>query len=553
MNDPLYDNIPEPVIERRRRPSWVWVVPVIAVLIGVVLLVQSLLNRGPSITIRFDTAAGLKAGQTELRFKDVVVGKVSDIRLGEDREDVVVAVELVPSAASMAVSDSRFWVVRPRADIGGVSGLDTLITGAYLAVDVGVSDEVAREFTGQDQPPRVLNNQRGRRIELKTRALGSLGIGSPIYYRGIVVGRVVGFELDPKNGGMSLQGFVEAPYDVYVTRASRFWNASGVDVTLDPNGLQVSTESLLTLVGGGVAFYNEAPGIRDTLAAAAEAPPALESDGVLHFELFENEAAARARTEEIVLKVRTRFSESMRGLAVGAPLDFRGVEVGRVTGTDLEYDVARQQFVAAVDAELYPARLGRAYEQWRRWRVREGDQFDTAEAAGQALFVRMVNQGLRAQLRTGNLITGQLYIALDTLALPADVLPDSDGVLVIPSQPGSFDQIQNQIASIVAKVDALPIEAMASDLRETLAGLNALTQRLEGEVGVEVTRTLQQVQQLVDGLNRQYTAPNAPLQQDLNHMLEQIDRATHSLRGLTDSLQRNPQSLLRGRPQVDDE
>lgn len=553
MNDPLYDNIPEPVIERRRRPSWVWVVPVIAVLIGVVLLVQSLLNRGPSITIRFDTAAGLKAGQTELRFKDVVVGKVSDIRLGEDREDVVVTVELVPSAASMAVSDSRFWVVRPRADIGGVSGLDTLITGAYLAVDVGVSDEVAREFTGQDQPPRVLNNQRGRRIELKTHALGSLGIGSPIYYRGIVVGRVVGFELDPKNGGMSLQGFVEAPYDVYVTRASRFWNASGVDVTLDPNGLQVSTESLLTLVGGGVAFYNEAPGIRDTLAAAAEAPPALESDGVLHFELFENEAAARARTEEIVLKVRTRFSESMRGLAVGAPLDFRGVEVGRVTGTDLEYDVARQQFVAAVDAELYPARLGRAYEQWRRWRVREGDQFDTAEAAGQALFVRMVNQGLRAQLRTGNLITGQLYIALDTLARPADVLPDSDGVLVIPSQPGSFDQIQNQIASIVAKVDALPIEAMASDLRETLAGLNALTQRLEGEVGVEVTRTLQQVQQLVDGLNRQYTAPNAPLQQDLNHMLEQIDRATHSLRGLTDSLQRNPQSLLRGRPQVDDE
>ena len=419
--------------------------------------------------------------------------------------------------------------------------------------DAALRPKSLREFIGQDKPPRVLNNQRGRRIELKTHALGSLGIGSPIYYRGTVVGRVVGFELDPKNGGMSLQGFVEAPYDVYVTPSSRFWNASGVDVTLDPNGLQVSTESLLTLVGGGVAFYNEAPVIRDTLSASAQAPPALESDGVLHFELFDNEAAARARTEEIVLKVRTRFSESMRGLAVGAPLDFRGVEVGRVTGTDLEYDVARQQFVAAVDAELYPARLGRAYEQWRRWRLREGDQFDSAEAAGQALFVRMVNQGLRAQLRTGNLITGQLYIALDTLARPADVLPDSDGVLVIPSQPGSFDQIQNQIASIVAKVDALPIEAMADDLRNTLAGLNALTQRLEGEVGVEVTRTLQQVQQLVDGLDRQYTAPNAPLQQDLNHMLEQIDRATHSLRGLTDSLQRNPQSLLRGRPQVDDE
>lgn len=553
MTDPHSPEIPEPLIASRRRLSWVWVVPLLAILIGVVLAIQSVLSRGPSITIRFDTAAGLKAGQTELRFKDVVVGKVSNIRLGNDREDVVVTVDLVPSAASMAVADSRFWVVRPRADIGGVSGLDTLITGAYIAVDVGVSTEPEREFVGQAQPPRVLQNQLGRRIELKTDALGSIGIGSPIYYRGIVVGRVVGFELDPKSGGMSLQGFVEAPYDVYVTPRSRFWNASGVEVTVDPNGLQVSTESLLTIFGGGVAFYNDEPDLRATLSATQQVAPTDESDVVLHFTLFENEAAARARKDQVVVPVRMRFSESMRGLSVGAPLDFRGVEVGRVTGTDLEYDVDRKQFVAAVDAELYPVRLGRAYTQWRRWREREGDQFDTPEAAGQHLFTRMVNEGLRAQLRTGNLITGQLYVALDTLARPGEVLPGADNVLVIPSQPGSFDQIQNQIASIVSKLEALPIEELAADLQGILANLDGLVTRFDGEVGVEVTRTLQQVQQLVDGLSQQYTGPNAPLQQDLQHMLEQIDRATHSLRGLTDSLQRNPQSLLRGRPPASDE
>ena len=559
MTQPSLDSLPEPIVTARRSVAWIWLVPAVAVIIGVVLLVQYLLALGPTIVIEFETAEGLKAEQTELRFKDVVVGRVTDIRLSEDRSHVKVEVSLIPAAAALAVEDSRFWVVRPRADLGGVSGLDTLITGAYIAVDVGVSDQEAREFTGQERPPRVLNHQEGRRLTLRAEALNSLSIGSPIYFRGIVVGRIVGYDLDASGDGVTLQGFVEAPYHENLRATSRFWNVSGVDVSLDAGGLRVNTESVLTLISGGVAFYNPEGGISTLPREPMNLEVAAETDA-LAFALFDSEADARAKADPIVLDTVMRFAGSMRGLAVGAPIDLFGVEVGRVTETELEYDVARKGFVAATRAELYPARLGRAFTQWQTRRASLGRTFSSPAEAGDQLIRRLIDQGLRAQLRTGNLITGQLYIALDMLAPASRQSPDKDGEvaeddsarLEIPSVAGSFDQIQIQIANIVSKLDALPLGDMAGDLAGTLESLNKLMATLEGEVSVELTQTLEQVQALVEGLSSQVAAPNAPLQQDLQQMMEQIDRAAHSLRSLTDSLQRNPQSLLRGRPAPDE-
>jgi paraquat-inducible protein B len=551
MSQTPLDSLPEPIITSRRRVAWVWLVPTIAVLIGVVLLVQYLMGLGPTIVIEFETAEGLKADQTELRFKDVVVGRVTGIELSEDRSHIKAEVSLIPAAAALAVEDSRFWVVRPRADLGGVSGLDTLLTGAYIAVDVGVSEKPAREFIGQDQPPRVLNNQEGRRLTLRADALNSLNIGSPIYFRGIVVGRIVGFDLDPSGDGVTLQGFVEAPYHENLRATSRFWNVSGVDVSLDAGGLRVNTASILTLIGGGVAFYNPDGGISTLPREPMDLNVAAEIDA-LAFALFENEVEARAKADPIVLDTVMRFAGSMRGLTVGAPIDFFGVEVGRVTETELEYDVERKGFVAATRAELYPARLGRAFTQWQEWQTGLGETFSSPAEAGDRLIRRLIDRGLRAQLRTGNLITGQLYVALDMLAPAAQQAAEDSEHLEIPSVAGSFDQIQIQISNIVSKLDALPLGDMAGDLAGTLESLNKLMGTLEGEVSVELTKTLEQVQTLVEGLSSQVAAPNAPLQQDLQQMMEQIDRAAHSLRSLTDSLQRNPQSLLRGRPEADE-
>lgn len=328
MTQPSLDSLPEPIITSRRRVAWVWLVPVIAVIIGLVLLVQYLMALGPTIVIKFETADGLKADQTELRFKDVVAGRVADIRLSDDRSHVEVEVSLTPAAAALAVEDSRFWVVRPRADLGGVSGLDTLLTGAYIAVDVGMSKEPAREFVGQEQPPRVLNNQEGRRLTLRADALNSLSIGSPIYFRGIVVGRIVGFDLDEGGDGVTLQGFVEAPYHQNLRATSRFWNVSGVDVSLDAGGLRVNTESVLTLIGGGVAFYNPKDGI-STLPREPENPEAASEVDALAFALYDSEVDARAKADPIVLDTVMRFAGSMRGLTVGAPIDFLGSKWAR--------------------------------------------------------------------------------------------------------------------------------------------------------------------------------------------------------------------------------
>lgn len=552
MTDLQPDALPQPTITTRRRVAWVWLVPIAAVLIGVVLLVQTIWGQGPTIVIEFETAEGLKAQQTELRFKDVVVGRVTNIELSEGRDHVDVTVSLTPAASSLAVKDTRFWVVRPRADIGGISGLDTLLTGAYIAVDAGVSKEPAREFVGQAQPPRVLHNQKGRRLTLRAEALGSLNIGSPIYFRGIVVGRIVGFDLDENGDGVTLQGFVDAPYDQHLHATSRFWNVSGVDVSLDAGGLRVNTESILTLVGGGVAFYNPQSGISTLPREPAPNVSAADMEA-LAFPLLKSADEAYAKADAIVLETVMQFDGSMRGLTVGAPIDFRGVEVGRVVKTELEYDVAQGQFVAAIHAELYPARLGRAFTQWQAWQEELGQTFSTPADAGDRLMRRLVDRGLRAQLRTGNLITGQLYVALDFLGRSSEQMQLGEGPFEIPSVPGSFDQIQTQIADIVSKIDALPMQAIANDLRASIQGLSKLLATLEGEVSGELTKTMQQVQSLVEDLSGQMASPNAPLQQDLQQMMEQIDRAAYSLRSLTDSLQRHPQSLLRGRPNHQDE
>lgn len=535
MTDPRSD-LPEPVLRPSggRLPSLVWLLPLVAAVVGAVLLIQSWAARGPVITLQFATAEGLEAGKTEVRYKNVVIGRVRRIELSEDRQRIVATVALNADAAGVAVEDSRFWVVRPRADLGGVSGLSTLVSGAYVGVDVGLSETPARDFIGLDQPPRVTNDQQGRRFLLRAPTLGSLSVGSPVYFRSILVGQIVGFDLDPSGEGVTLQGFVDAPYDRYLTERTRFWNASGVDVSIDANGLRLNTQSLVTLLAGGVAFQT-LPGEPGEAIAENHA-----------YTLHEDQAQALAPEDRVAFTVRMRFNQSMRGLTVGTPVDFRGVEIGRVRATELEYDPRQRQFVAAVTAELFPRRLGRAYTQWQRGNGEAGE--DTPEA----LFGRMIEQGLRAQLRTGNLITGQLYVALDLMpGVSSRGLDLTARPLEIPTMAGSFDQIQAQIASIVSKVDALPVDELVAQLRSTIGNADALLKQLDGELAPDVRRILEQAQQTLDGLNQGLVSPQAPLQQDLRLMMEQVDRAARSLRDLSDSLQRNPQSLLRGRPKSD--
>lgn len=541
MNDadnPL-SRLPAPDVAPRSRllPSLIWLVPLVAALVGLVLIVQTYAGRGPTITIRFESAEGLEAGKTEVRFKNVVIGRVSTIELSEDREQVLVSVDLSKDATSVAVEDTRFWVVRPRADLGGVSGLNTLLSGAYVGVDVGRSDTQQLHFTGLEIPPAVTNDQQGTQFTLTREDLGSLNIGSPIYFRSVPVGRVVGFDLDENGEGVTLQAFIDAPYDRFVTRRTRFWNASGVNVNLDANGLKLNTQSLVTLLAGGLAFQS--------LPGGKEAPePAAENST---YRVYDDQATALAPADRIAMTVKMRFFQSMRGLSRGAVVDFKGVELGTVTDTELEYDPGQKRFASTVTATVYPGRLGRAYEQLR---AREGGE----DPAPEVLFQRMIDRGLRAQLRNGNLITGQLYVALDFMPKAPRVISNPDvRPLEIPTEAGSFDQLQAQIADIVTKIDSIPFGEIGSNLRDTLQRAEQVMKQIDTEVAPELRRTLEETRAAVEAANNSLAAPDAPLQQDLRLMMEQVDRAARSLRNLSDTLQRNPQSLLRGKPETPDE
>ncbi|HET7159962.1 MAG TPA: MlaD family protein, partial [Burkholderiales bacterium] len=318
---PELSEIPQAVRVRRRRwaMQWVWLLPVVAAIIGGWLAVRAILSDGPNVTIRFKTAEGIEPGKTRVKYKDVDIGVVRRITLAEDRAGIIVRAELSKAAQNLVVDDTRFWVVRARIAGGSVSGITTLFSGSYIGMDPGKSTESRRDFQGLETPPVITTGLVGKQFLLRSDDIGSLDVGSPVYFRRLEAGRVIGYELDQAGAGVLVRVFVNAPYDQYVTPNTRFWHASGIDVALDANGLRFNTESLASVALGGLAFQ-----------APDEAPPQPASADGATFTLFQDRA--QAMKEPITRKERYAliFRDSIRGLAVGAPVDFRGLLVGEV-------------------------------------------------------------------------------------------------------------------------------------------------------------------------------------------------------------------------------
>jgi len=526
---PLPD-LPAPALRRTRRfaPSLVWIVPAVAVIAALSLTLRSYLTIGPKITVSLQSAEGIEAGKTQVRYKEVVIGHVTGIVLSDDHNRVLVHIRLDQRDRDFAVADTRFWVVRPRLGLAGVSGLGTLISGAYVAADLGTSHERRAEFTGLETPPAVLRGQKGRGFVVHSDDLGSLDIGSPVYYRRIQAGRISGYKLDADGRGVSIQLFVDAPYDGFVTASTHFWNASGIDLSVSAVGLKLNTESLATVLAGGVAFQSFAP--NDT------APPAAEGT---RFDMYSDVSAAMKPPDGPELDVRMHFNETLRGLVIGAPVDFRGITIGNVKSINLDYEPETQTFPADVIATIYPQRLGRINE-----RFLEAGQ-------GRVNFIgvleSLIDHGFRAQVRTGNLLTQQLYVAIDVIPNPKPArLDTSKQPIEIPTAPGSFDALQKQLTSIVAKLDKVPFEQIGNELRDSLHSARLLLGKLDNEIAPQARATLEQAQNSLKSLERSL-AEDSPLQRGAGHTLDEVARAAQSLRTLADYLNRHPEALLRGK------
>ncbi|MGQ2993540.1 PqiB family protein [Variovorax sp.] len=529
--------LPRPQVKRRREwlPSLIWLIPIVAALVGVMLVARILMERGPEIVLTFKTAEGLEAGKTAVKYKDVQIGLVQSLRLARDRSHVRVLVQLNKEAEGFTSEDSRFWVVRPRLDTSGISGLNTLLSGAYIGADAGVSKETSGEFKGLEAPPIVTRDDSGQQFLLRAADIGSLDVGSPVYFRRIKVGQVAAYELDGDGRGVTLRVFVNAPYDKFVGVNTRFWQASGIDAQLSASGFTLRTQSLATILLGGIAF--QAP--EDAMGPLAKENTA--------FMLAPDEVTAMKEPDGPSQTLLMYFNQSLRGLVPGAPVDFRGVVIGEVKSIGVEFDRAEREFRMPVLVQIYPDRLRR----------RSVDRTNEKEPrfSQQERLRFLTEKGLRAQLRNGNLITGSVYVALDFFPkAPPAKIDLSKSPIELPTMANSLDEIQSQVQEIASKLNKVPYEQIAQDLRTTLATLNkTLTateqtvSRINNDVTPELAAAMKDVRKTVNSAERTL-ADDSPLQQDTRQMLQELTRAAGSVRVLTDYLERHPESLLRGKP-----
>ncbi|MFL9991055.1 MlaD family protein [Paraburkholderia sediminicola] len=524
--------LPEAVATRRSR--WrmqvVWLVPLVAVLIGGWLAVKAILEQGPTITISFQTGEGLEAGKTKLKFKNVDIGVVKSVTLSGDHRNVIATAELSKDATGLLVDDTRFWVVRPRISGGTVSGIGTLISGSFIGVDVGNSSTPKRDYVGLESPPVFASGVPGREFILKGDDMGSLDVGSPIYFRRLQVGQVTSYKLDDNGKGVTMHIFVNAPYDKFVQNDTRFWQASGIDVSLDATGVKVNTQSLVAILIGGLAF--QAPD------SAVDRP---EADASATFTLFSDKTEAMKRHDTIIDHYVLNFKESVRGLSVGAQVDFLGIVVGEVEAIHTRFDPVSKQFSIPVDIKLFPERFTSRFASGA-----PGGRLATG-ADRQQLAQALVDHGLRAQLRTGNLLTGQLYIALDFFPNAAKAKMDwSSSPPAMPTVRGGLQSLQDSVTALIAKLNKIPFEAIGNDAHQTLHDADALLKRLDTEVAPQATQTLAAAKSALDSANNALQ-PDSALSQNTGDAMKELARTAAAFRTLADYLERHPEALIRGK------
>ncbi|MHB2248023.1 PqiB family protein [Pseudomonas fitomaticsae] len=522
-----------PVKTRRFSISLVWIVPIIAVLVGISLVVHNLMQEGPSITVTFKTGSGLTANKTEVKYRNVVIGQVTDVELSDDQKSVNATIKLAKQAETFTREDSQFWVVRPRIGAGGVSGIDTLLSGDYIGADIGQSNSRSKHFKGLENPPPITYGEPGKRFNLHASDLGSLDIGSPVYYRKIPVGQVVAYALDADGKGVNIEVFIHAPNDAFVTENTRFWNASGIDVNVGANGFAVKTESLSTLLVGGIAF--RAPEYSPNDVAAAEERT---------YDLFDDQQTALAPPNGKAQYLSLRFDQALRGLKVDAPVEFLGIEIGRVVSVNLDFDAKKRSFPLNVGIVIYPARLGQAHI--KMLKVLEHNPDD--EAAAVRLIGTFIDNGLRAQARSGNLLTGQLYIALDFFPKAEKVAFDPTArPISVPTVPGSLEQLQEKLEAMIDKLNKLPVERIAGNLDSNLVELRKGLTQFNAKTLPGVQNTLADVSKTLQSASSTL-AEDSPQREQLTETLDELGRMSRSLRELSDYLGRHPESLIRGRP-----
>ncbi|UXZ55748.1 intermembrane transport protein PqiB [Halomonas sp. 7T] len=518
------------------RLSPIWIVPIVAVIIGMWLVYDNYSSRGTLVTLNMENAEGIEAGSTLIRSRNVEIGRVQSVRLSDDLSHAVLTARIQPEAEAMLREDSRFWVVKPRIGREGISGLGTVLSGAYIQLEPGRSEEPRREFQVSDVPPVAPAGQAGLQIRLVSQLGNSLRVGDPVSFQGYTVGRVEDTRFEPESRTMHHQVFIEEPYAQLVTDSTRFWTSSGVDFRLDADGVRVNVESLEALLGGGVTF-----GVPEDL------PMGRPVEANASFSLYVDEDSAREGTFNRYLEYVLLVEDTVRGLSKGAPVEFRGVRLGTVAAVPWNFTApqpdSRAQFAIPVLIRIEPQRLGIENEDidLEMWEER---------------FQRMFGMGLRASLKNGNLLTGALFVDLNFQRdLANQYLAESFSErTVFPTVAGGFAQIQAQVTNLLDKLNGLEVEpllagldrnlqaseSVLNEVREVSASMNQLLNDPDTQaIGGNLNATLDELRSTLQGVS-----PSSPAYQELTTAIQRLDRLMRDLQPLTRTLNENPRALL---------
>lgn len=562
-NKDKLDDVPTAIVSgETRKWSVVWLIPIVAFIVGIIFVYHDYQSKGPLINIVFESAEGIQPGQTWLKYRDVSVGQVKTVEFTEDLSRVSVLVQLTKNIASQVTESTRFWVVRPRIALTGTSGISTLFSGVYITMDPGHEGDSADEFVGLEEPPLLFSHSVGTSYKLRTPRLGSLSISAPVYYRQIPVGEVLRYGLSDDQTFVDVDIFVEAPHDQLIKQNTRFWNVSGLGVEVGGDGVKLDMESLASLVAGGVAFETTDSLVNNQLAAPGKT-----------FTLYKDQKESIKRPISITLPYVLYFDDSVRGLSVGAAVEFRGIRVGTVADISMQHDMANGRIRIPVLVQLEPERLLASADQQQ---VMQEDY----KLHIQQMMDKLTANGMRAKLQTGNLLTGQLIVGFDMIPDAATASIDYQGDYpVLPTVPGALTSLTQSLTGIMHKLENLPLTEMGQHLEQTLAGVDALvnsaalkqamgdfaatmqsTRLLMGTLDAGAPPLLKSLNQLSTDAGKMVKQADKTLQgldgmvaedgvvgTQLTRMLQEISAAAKSIGSLTEYLERHPEALLQGK------
>ena len=527
---------PNAKIKPVKTVSTIWFVPLIAVFIGCWMLYYQWSNEGTEITINFSTAEGMEAGKTKIKSRNVDIGEVSQIELNDSGDGVIVTARIKKTASKFLVSDSLFWVVSPQISHTGVSGLSTLISGVYIEISPGKSNKESEQFDAIDSPPLTPAGTPGLHITLNSNDQFAYKKGDPIIYKGLTVGQFEDIYFNFEERVVYYNAFIKAPYHQLITSNTKFWDVSGLQFDLNADGISVKTGNFETMLTNGVTFgVPDGMDIGDKIGERS------------YYDIYESYDAANDERYRRSIEFVVLVSDSIRGLSVGAPVEYRGVQIGKVKSTNIaltrnENKLTKADFKIPVLISLQPGRIGLPDNQ-------EGENLMLEQN------VYWIKHGLKAVLRTGNILTGSLYVDLQhNKDQPISKIEQYGEFAIIPTSSDDFAQITTKAEQFMDNLNSIPLNDLsnnanqlmldvaqtAKELQSASQSLNKLLSQVEQQkISSELNKTLQGINNLTKDLSsgsRGY--------EDLRTTLNTLTATMNELKPLLNQLKHKPNSLI---------